>query len=170
MKSVSTLLALTIALSTSGCATVLAGGPSHVDVTLDQPVDKVDVTLRNDKTGETQVLRDRQTFHPLLDKAADYTLTVSAPSIDTQTYHIGRTASPWLYLDGLPLVLGLVSIVGGGAIAGSPSNSINASILTGVGGVLSLAGLGLLGVDVLTGNALAHTPNPVTVDVTKKRL
>lgn len=100
-------LALASAIAASGCATLMGGGPSDLDVNVTEPRRDVEVRIENLATGETIIQRQPE-FTVTLSRAADYQVTVRSPLYTTREIHIGRSIRPVFWLNVLNLGLGMI--------------------------------------------------------------
>lgn len=159
-----TCLLLTVPMT--GCAPLLARGPSQIDVSVEEPQENVEALIQGVSNGQ-EIRRKVPFFTVTLDRHSDYLLTVGGRGYRPQTIGIGRQLQPG--------VLGDLALLGAGAYGlavgiGNPSERVER--LGGVP-VLSLgAGLttmGLLGLGwgVLSGAVWRHTPDEVVVTLEK---
>lgn len=96
--------AFAITVLTSGCATLLGGGPSQFSVDVQEPRRDLEVRLEGLSNGEVIIQRVPE-FTVSLSRSSDYRLTVRSPLYQTQEIRIGRSirGAFWANLLLLPL-------------------------------------------------------------------
>ncbi len=82
--------ALIAAALTSGCATILGGGPSEFGVNVEEPRQDLEVRLEGIQNGEMIIQRVPEFTVPL-SRGSDYKVTVRSPLYQTQEIRIGRS-------------------------------------------------------------------------------
>lgn len=98
---------LTTAVLTSGCATLIGGGSSELDVDVAEPRRDLEVRIENLSSGETIIQRQPE-FSVSLSRASDYKVTVRSPLYRTQEVQIGRSIRPVFWLNVLNLGVGMI--------------------------------------------------------------
>lgn len=100
--------ALTTAVLTSGCATLIGGGPSEISVNVQEPRRDLEVRLEGIQSGETIIQRTPEFTVPLK-RSSDYKVTVRSPLYQTQEIRIGRSIRPVFWLNFITVVpLGMI--------------------------------------------------------------
>lgn len=95
--------ALAAAVLSSGCATLIGGGPSQFAVNVEVPRRDLEVRLEAVSTGETIIERVPEFTVPL-QRGTDYKVTVRSPQYQTQEIRIGRTIRPIFWANFITVV------------------------------------------------------------------
>jgi hypothetical protein len=180
MKPVSLAIAplLTAALlANTGCATVLAGAGSPIEVVVaDVPAEQTVIEVKSDRRSDDRVARNLVNYTTHLRRDMAYTVKVSRPGHQTAVVPLQRTLNPWLVADFLPMALGLWVLsqgftpatapsgsgIAGGAAAAAANAAGNAAItIMAIGGVGVTAGA--LGLDFMTNSAWNQSPGQLRV-------
>lgn len=175
-RAIAPLLA-TALLATTGCATLLAGSGSPIEVIVeDVPAEQTVIEVKSDRRSDDRVARNLVNYTTHLRRDMAYTVKVSRPGHQSAVVPLQRTLNPWLVGDFVPMALGLWVLsqgftaatapagsgIGGGAAAAAANAAGNAAItIMAIGG----AGLtaGALGLDFLTNSAWNQTPGQLRV-------
>lgn len=151
--------ALIAVLACHGCATVLAGGHTHLTVDVDAESENVRLDVRGIENDDVQSHRGAQASLMLL-RGSSYAIGVSAPGHEPALVIIKRSVHPAYWLNFVPLGLGTGSFVylasgsSGGALAGL-------ALFLGSASVTSLFSF----VDTVTMNILRHEQQAVRVEL-----
>ena len=108
MKRLLLATALTSAVLSNGCATLIGAGPSEVHVNVQEPRHDLEVRLEGLQNGETIIQRVPEFTVPL-NRSSDYKVTVRSPLYRTQEIRIGRSIRPVFWLNFITVVpLGMI--------------------------------------------------------------
>lgn len=106
-KPIHTTALAAVVLSTTvistGCATLIGGGPSEFSVNVQEPRRDLEVRLVGLANNETIIQRTPEFTVPL-DRGSDYKVTVRSPSYKTQEITIGRSIRPVFWLNFLTVL------------------------------------------------------------------
>ncbi len=93
MSKIPFLLALTAVVSSAGCATLIGGGNSRLDVAVEDPRQDVEVRIVGLANGET-ITRRATNFSVSLNRNSDYKITVHSPRYSTEEVLVRRNIRP----------------------------------------------------------------------------
>jgi len=93
MSKVPFLVALTAAVSLTGCATLIGGGNSQIQVAVEEPRQDLEVRIVGLSNGET-ITRRASSFSVSLNRNSDYKVTVHSPNYVTEEVLIRRNIRP----------------------------------------------------------------------------
>lgn len=93
MSKLPVLLALTTAVALSGCATLIGGGNSRLNVAVEEPRQDVEVRIVGLSNGET-ITRRSSSFSVSLNRNSDYKVVVHSPTYITEEVVIRRNIRP----------------------------------------------------------------------------
>ncbi len=158
-------MSLTLALS--GCAALFSGGPSKLDVSVEEPQEDVEVLI-DGVSNDHHIRRKVPFFTVALDRHSDYTLRVRSRGYQSLETRIGRQVQPQVLGDLMVLGLGAYGIHYGNTHPGASLESLGGVPVMSLG--MGLAGAGLLGLgwDALSGALWRHTPSEVVVTLEKE--
>lgn len=152
-------LAIALAVSLSGCASVLGGGQTDLDARVEYAPPGVAIRVNGLENADRQVYY-RPVVQAKLQRTSAYMVIAEAPGFQAAERLIARRLSWWLLADvllGLPLV-----------VAGWP---LNVRLFPGGPDILSAVGtgvaLGAIAVDLGTGAAWTHDRNRVVLRLQK---
>jgi hypothetical protein len=152
------LLALAVAGS-SGCATIFAGGPSQLDVTVPGPAAGTTTIVRGVMNDRMEVHHEPN-FKTELDRGTPYAVSISRDGYEPQLYIVKLEINPYYWLNYAPLV------VATGLQLTSPNMD------TTTRGYIASAALGwiIVGpvVDLLTKAAYQHDTHAINAELVKK--
>jgi hypothetical protein len=152
-------LVLSMTLATSSCASLLASGPSQVQLMVDAPTATTTI-VRDD--GQTQATLTGPSHTVALDKSHDYVLRVTGTDLAPRDVKVGRQVTPAFWANLVILGAGLASLVPGIMAFDNSGLSRGLSIILGL--PLVLLGTGAaMGVDAANGSMWEHTPKQVHV-------
>lgn len=151
--------ALVAFLACHGCATVLAGGPTHLNVDVDAETENVRLDVRGVENDDVQLHRGARADVVLL-RGSSYAIGVSAPGHDPALVTIKQSVHPAYWLNFVPLALGTGSFfyLAGGGTRGAWGGVI---FFLGGAGATSLFSF----VDTVTLNILRHDQHAVRVEL-----
>lgn len=155
-KSMIAALAATTLLTTSGCATLLAGGASQVDIAVDRPAENAVIVVRGINNDDL-VTKAAQSYKATLQRNSPYAVAVSADGYEPQVLPVKLEVNPSYWLNLVPAVAA-IALTASPEATRSYSPAITGLYLTFLGGVL---------VDAFTGNANRHAA--VKLDVRLNR-
>jgi hypothetical protein len=95
--------ALIAAALSSGCATILGGGPSEFSMNVEEPRRDLEVRIEEAGNGETLIRRTPEFTVPLK-RGSDYTITVRSPQYTTKEIQIGRNIRGLFWLNFLTVI------------------------------------------------------------------
>lgn len=153
------LLAASLALTT-GCATMMNGGPSVVDVAVEHPRQHVTTTVTATATQQ----RTQQTtpdFQYVLDKGSDYVLTVQSPGYQAEQVAVKRSLHPAFWGD-LAWLSPLAVLAAYMLINARGSEGLG-YVLGPLAAVTAPVGLVATLVDTANGSLWTHDPRQVRV-------
>jgi hypothetical protein len=158
-------MSLTLALS--GCAALLAGGSSKLEVSVEEPQEDVDVLI-DGVSNDHHIRRKVPFFTVTLDRHSDYTLRVRSRGYQSLETRIGRQVQPQVLGDLVVMGLGAYGIYYGNMHPGERIESLGGIPVMSLG--LGLAGAGLLGLgwDAVSGALWRHAPSDVVVTLEKE--
>jgi len=93
MSKVPFLVALSAAFSLSGCATLIGGGNSQIDVAVEEPRQDLEVRIIGLSNGET-ITRRASNFSVSLNRNSDYKIVVYSPNYVTEEVLVRRNIRP----------------------------------------------------------------------------
>lgn len=153
----------------NGCATILAGGPSRLDVVVQEPTASVSVAVRGIENDDERILR-QATIQTIMERGSAYAVGASAPGYEPAVVIVKKTIEPTFWWNLAPMAVGLIAfgalVLPAGTSGGASSNGllITGAVL-GVGGeVVSLVGIG---VDAITKNVWRHETQRLTIILEK---
>jgi len=158
---------LSLSASLSGCAVLMARGPSQLSVAVEDPQEHVEVLIAS--TSSDQEIRRKVPFFTVaLDRHSDYTLTVRSPGYRPFETPIRRQAQPH--------VLGDLLLFGLGTYGMYYAITHPCATIDGLGGIpvmslgAGLASVGLFGLGwgTVTGSVWRHSPSEVAVTLEKE--
>lgn len=169
------LVAIALSATLSGCASLVAGYPSPVDLTVDgAPAEDVHVTVHDQTQPYTWTL-DRQA-HVLipLDRTHTYSITVARGDGKPQAVPLRRTIHPAVWLNALPVAVGAALAIMTAGMPPSPSSipsdvkfanevDLGKPFYYALSALLVADGAIGFGVDFNNGPAWTFTPNPLHV-------
>lgn len=161
------LLVSLLAFPLSGCAALLSGGPSQIDVSIEDPQENVEVLVEGTSNGH-QIRRKVPFFTVSLDRHSDYTLKVHGRGYRSTTHPIGRSAQPHVLGDLFLLGLGAYGVGYGLANPNDRIERLGGIPVLSLGAGVATVGLIGLGWDAVTGNLWRHTPSQVVVSLDKE--
>jgi hypothetical protein len=153
-----TFLALAL-VSTTGCATFIAAGPSTLDVTIDGPTGPVTAICTGVTSGDVNVVKGNP-FKFVMDKSSPYAIALSRDGYTPQLIIVKTEAHPAYWLNIAPMMLAL----GATLLAPQSVSSSSISIILAAE-VVSLVGMC---VDLATKNGFRHTIQDVRVVMEKQ--
>lgn len=168
-------LLLAFLLTTPGCASMWAGQPSPVELTVhNAPAEDVHVTVHDQTQPYTWTLDGQSHVLVPLDRTHTYTITVARGNGQPQPVPLRRTVHPAVWLNAVPLAVGTALAIMTASMATSPTD-IPSDVKLGNGldfgkplyytySALLVAG-GAIGfvLDFNNGPAWTFTPNPLDV-------
>ncbi len=95
MSKLPLILALT-AVSMTGCATLIGGGNSRLDVAVEEPSQDVEVRIVGLSNGES-ITRRSSNFSVSLNRNSDYKITVHSPRYQTEEVLVRRNIRPMFW-------------------------------------------------------------------------
>lgn len=156
-------LGMAAAIACNGCATLLAGGPSHLDVEVQTPSEEVSVVVRG-IDNEDEQLHEAASFRTTLDRKTAYAVGASAPGYEPALVVVKNSVHPAYYLNMIPMFAGLGLFIGSAAVAFTSPDPVSVLL---IGGGVALAGdlVSLAGalIDQSTKSAWRHEQQAVTL-------
>ncbi|MNR82363.1 hypothetical protein D3C86_343450 [compost metagenome] len=110
MSKLPFLVALTAAFSLSGCATLIGGGNSQIDVAVEEPRQDLEVRIIGLSNGET-ITRRASNFSVSLNRNSDYKIVVHSPSYVTEEVLVRRNVRPHFWAN-FCCTAGVIGFVG----------------------------------------------------------
>lgn len=98
IKRIPVILALTAAMSATGCATLMSGGNSRLEVSVEEPRQDVEVRIVGISNGET-ITRRASNFAVSLNRNSDYKITVHSPRYTTEEVLVRRNIRPQFWVN-----------------------------------------------------------------------
>ncbi|HEY9724262.1 MAG TPA: hypothetical protein V6D47_19835 [Oscillatoriaceae cyanobacterium] len=174
-------LSLLLPLTTGGCASIFASGPSSVEVVTESgPQADVTVQATSDNGLDERVTKHLRDSVLQLRRDTNYTLTVSAKGYQEQRVPLHRALEPWLWGDAAPLVPAALCYMYALASSSIPDTPATATSFGGsftrnfdvglgqMGGTFFVAVSAVaFGVDFLSSHAWRQAPAEIHADLQK---
>lgn len=108
-RLITTFVLVTSTLS-SGCATIMSGGPSRLQVNVEGPETGVTTTVKG-VNNEDEVTRKDRDFDVVLDRGSSYVVVASAQGYQHGIRVVKSETNPWLWANFGLMAAGLIYVL-----------------------------------------------------------
>jgi hypothetical protein len=143
-----------------GCATVLTGGPSRLDVEVAEPIEGTTIVVSGLHNGE-RLTHPGGRWRARLDHRSDYLVTATAPGLEAEPVMVQRSPN-WIWL--LNFVPVVISPVIAMPLAFGPPNYNGMRAYETVTYSLMALGAGAALIDIATGHFQTHDRRTVRLE------